>query len=343
MVQKYQPLNLVERLQTFRSQKFTGLVRFQSDQSSSNAEPTQYFVSFLLGEINYGGRAAPSIETIAEQLTETLDHPFFKMGFRIAREQSKGSDSPREVLSKVVSTRIATWEKIERAIQSQAEATLRLVAQAPGAMTSEPDAGSDLCFGDDSHGLDWSALQRSLENPASVVPPEQPAGSRLQSRVGENASASVAPAKAAPATAAKAGNLPTILSVDDSPIVQKMIQRALSQECNVLLANNALAALQILNKGDEIDLVLLDVNMPGITGLDFCRTIRGIPKFKNLPVIMLTANEGRVSKAMGQIAGSTLYLTKPVDDQKLISVIRQYTSAGGAESDTDTQASLSAV
>ena len=114
----------------------------------------------------------------------------------------------------------------------------------------------------------------------------------------------------------------------------------------MLLANNALLALQMLNKVDDIELVLLDVNMPGITGLEFCRTLRGIPKFKNLPVIMLTANEGRVSKAMGQIAGSTLYLTKPVDDQTLISVVRKYTQFqenGVADSVSEGQSSLSAV
>ncbi len=343
MVQKYQPLDLAERLKTLRSQRFTGLICFQADQSSSAADAKKYFVGFLLGEINYGGTVAPDIDAIAEQLIENLAHPFFKIGFRIAREQSKGSESPREVLSKVVSTQIVTWEKIESVMQSQAKSTLRLIAQAPGVITSEPNAGTDLCFGDDSHCLKWSVLLQVLENPTSTVAPRtQPSLSLLRSELKEDSAhfPSVAPVKVKPVQAA---SRPTILSVDDSPIVQKMIQRALSQECNVVLADNALVALQILNKLEEIDLVLLDVNMPGISGLDFCRTIRGIPKFKDLPVIMLTANEGHISKAMGQIAGSTLYLTKPVDDQKLLSVIRQYTSAGGTDLSTNAQSSLSAV
>lgn len=346
MVQKYQPLDLVEQLQAFRSQQFTGLLCLQSDQAPSDGETGKYFVSFLLGEINYVSTVAPGIDAIAEQLTENLDHPFFKMGFRIAREQSKGSESPREVLSKVISTRIATWEKVEGAMQSQAEATLRQIAQAPGVIESDPNAGSDLCFGDDRHCLDWAGLQKALENPETPAPQEdKPPLSVLKSSLQDSASLAAAPATGAPTQSGvnPAAGLPTILSVDDSPIVQKMIQRALSQECNVLLANNALLALQTLNKVEQIDLILLDVNMPGISGLDFCRTLRGIPKFKNLPVIMLTANEGRVSKAMGQIAGSTLYLTKPVDDQKLVSVIRQYTQAGGADAGPNDQASLSAV
>ena len=344
MVQKYQPLDLNERLQTLRSQKFTGLTCFQADQSSSAVDAKKYFIGFLLGEINYGGTVAPDIDAIAEQLIENLDHPFFKMGFRIAREQSKGSESPREVLAKVVSTRITTWEKIETVMQSQAESTLRLIAQAPGLMTCEPNAGSDLCFGDDSHCLDWSLLQRGLEAPVAATPLDPSSLSVPKSDV-EPAPVNSSSVDSAPIPVASEtrSSLPTILSVDDSPIVQKMLQRTLTPVCNVLLANNALLALQILNKESDISLVLLDVNMPGVSGLDFCRTIRQIPKFKDLPVVMLTANEGRVSKAMGQIAGSTLYLTKPVDDQKLLSVIRQYTSPGGAEPDTNAQASLSAA
>ena len=348
MVQQYRPLDLTERLQSFRSQQFTGLICFQSDQSVSNADTSKYFLSFLHGEINYGGTVAPDLDAIAELLTEALEHPFFKMGFRIAREQSKGSESSRAVLSKVVSTRIATWEKIETAMQSQAESTLRLIAQGHGTMTSEPNAGIDLCFGDDNHCLDWSLLQGVLENPTATTALKQPGQSPLQPVVVKTASTNTSSVASAdvPASTGTQPDLPTILSVDDSPIVQKMIQRTLSPVCNVLLANNALLALQVLNRETDIALVLLDVNMPGVSGLDFCRTIRGIPKFKNLPVVMLTANEGHVNKAMGQIAGSTLYLTKPVDDQKLISIVQQYTQSNGggaADSASGTQASLSAV
>ncbi len=347
VVQKYQPLNLAERLQAFRNQKFTGLVCFQSDQAPLTGDTQKFFASFLSGGINYIGIVTPDLDTIANQLIENLEHPFFKMSFRIAREQSKGSESAQKVLSKVVSTRIVTWEQIKTAMQSQAESTLRLIAQSSGKMTSEPNAGSDLAFGDDGHGLDWLALKKTLESPTSQASSEQPSESSLQSTVEERSinPSLVTPGNLAPdgATAARAINLPTILSVDDSPIVQKMIQRTLSQECNVLLADNALVALKILNKVEEISLVLLDVNMPGVSGLDFCRTLRGIPQFKDLPVIMLTANEGRISKAMGQIAGSTLYLTKPVDDQKLISIIREYTSADGAAPGQSSQASLSAA
>jgi len=345
MLQKYQPLNLTERLQTFRSQKFTGLICCQGSPGLKTAGPGKYFLSFLRGEINYGGAVAPDVAAIAQQLSQNLNQPFFEMGFRIAQEQCKGSSSPREILSKLTSTRIVTWERIESVMQSQAEAALKVIAQAPGVITSEPEAGTDLCFGPEGHCLDWASLQNALGSSLNNAPssllsdapsqtldnsPSRPSDSKASSEtdaVSESQAISNPNAGKQAIAPQPQANLPTVLSVDDSPIVQKMIQRALSPSCNVLLANNALLALQMLNKESHIALVLLDVNMPGISGLDFCRTIRGIPKFRKLPIIMLTANEGRVSKAMGQIAGSTLYLTKPVDNQELIRVVQQYTQS----------------
>ncbi|MDJ0707146.1 MAG: response regulator [Leptolyngbyaceae cyanobacterium MO_188.B28] len=117
--------------------------------------------------------------------------------------------------------------------------------------------------------------------------------------------------------------LPTILSVDDSPVVQTMIKRSIGDRYHVLLANNAIDALNLLNS-KKIELLLLDVTMPDIDGLELCRTIRNISKFRNLPIIMLTAKDGMLNKFKGQMAGSTQYLTKPVDRQKLLEVLEKY-------------------
>ena len=117
--------------------------------------------------------------------------------------------------------------------------------------------------------------------------------------------------------------LSTILSVDDSPVVQTMIKRSIGDRYHVLLANNAVDALNLLNS-KKIELLLLDVTMPDIDGLELCRTIRSISKFRNLPVIMLTAKDGMLNKFKGQMAGSTQYLTKPVDRQKLLEVLEKY-------------------
>jgi twitching motility two-component system response regulator PilG len=118
-------------------------------------------------------------------------------------------------------------------------------------------------------------------------------------------------------------NRAIILSVDDSPVVQTTIKRALADRYHVLLASNAIDALSIMNQ-KEIALLLLDVTMPGVDGLEMCRTVRSIPKFRDLPIVMLTARDGFVDKIKGQIAGSTHYLTKPFHNEKLIEIVEKY-------------------
>lgn len=117
--------------------------------------------------------------------------------------------------------------------------------------------------------------------------------------------------------------LPIVLSVDDSAVVQTVIKRSISDRYQVILANNAVDALNLLNS-HTVALLLLDVTMPDIDGLELCRTIRSISKFRDLPVVMLTAKDGLLDKVKGQFAGSTQYLTKPIDRDKLLTVLEKY-------------------
>jgi twitching motility two-component system response regulator PilG len=116
---------------------------------------------------------------------------------------------------------------------------------------------------------------------------------------------------------------PMVLSVDDSVVVQTMIKRALGDRYQVLLASNAVDALKIIST-NPIALLLLDVSMPDINGLEFCRTVRSIPKFKNLPIIMLTARDKFSDKLKGQIAGATHYLIKPIEPNQLLEIVGIY-------------------
>ncbi|MEO1690215.1 MAG: response regulator [Cyanobacteria bacterium J06631_6] len=118
-------------------------------------------------------------------------------------------------------------------------------------------------------------------------------------------------------------NLPTVLSVDDSAIIQTTIKRALQDDYNVLLAGKAADALEIL-KEVQVELMLLDLTMPDVDGLEFCKTIRAIPQFRDLPIVMVTARDGLVNKMKGHIAGTSKYLTKPFKADELREVVRQY-------------------
>ncbi|NJO97844.1 MAG: response regulator [Pleurocapsa sp. CRU_1_2] len=127
-----------------------------------------------------------------------------------------------------------------------------------------------------------------------------------------------------PEAIAKLGqDLPIVLSVDDSAIIQTSIKRALQADYNVLLASKATEALEILQEV-KVELMLLDLTMPDIDGLEFCKTVRAFPQFRDLPIVMVTARDGLVNKMKGHIAGTSKYLTKPFKPEELREVVRQY-------------------
>lgn len=68
-------------------------------------------------------------------------------------------------------------------------------------------------------------------------------------------------------------------------------------------------------------MILLDVSMPGVDGIEFCRIARRSPNFKNLPVVMLTARDTVYDKIEGRLAGATDYLTKPFNAAELLKAI----------------------
>ncbi|WP_071515153.1 response regulator [Geitlerinema sp. PCC 9228] len=119
----------------------------------------------------------------------------------------------------------------------------------------------------------------------------------------------------------------TVLAVDDSPIMHEMVKRALDDCYRVLATDNAVDALSIIYH-EQVDVLLLDVSMPGIDGLEMCRTVRNLPQFQNLPIIMLTARDGHFDKVQGRLAGATEYLTKPFNAEQLREAIAKCLPSG---------------
>ncbi|HEY9877023.1 MAG TPA: response regulator [Leptolyngbyaceae cyanobacterium] len=114
---------------------------------------------------------------------------------------------------------------------------------------------------------------------------------------------------------------PCILAVDDSPIIQKMIQEALQSDYRILVTGKPMEVLTLIYH-EPISLLLLDVTMPEIDGLELCRTIRTIPQFHALPIIMITSKDTPFDRIQGRMAGANEYVTKPFDPQQLKQVIQ---------------------
>ncbi len=117
----------------------------------------------------------------------------------------------------------------------------------------------------------------------------------------------------------------TILAVDDSPVMQEMIKEALAQDYNVLVADSAEDALSLLYH-QPIAMLLLDVCMPEIDGLELCRTLRSLPEFHDLPIMLVTGKDRVFDKVQGRLAGANEYLTKPFNAEQLRQICRQLLS-----------------
>jgi two-component system chemotaxis response regulator CheY len=76
-------------------------------------------------------------------------------------------------------------------------------------------------------------------------------------------------------------------------------------------------------KARSVNLVLTDQNMPRMDGLTLIKSLRALPTYKSVPILMLTTESSDAMKAQGRAAGATGWLVKPFDPQKLIEVVKK--------------------
>ncbi len=113
-----------------------------------------------------------------------------------------------------------------------------------------------------------------------------------------------------------------ILVVEDDLRIQELLQYNLQKEgFAVLPAHSAEAALQILEQTTP-QLVLLDLMLPGMDGLTFCRRLKGSPQWRSIPIIMLTARREEADMVAGLELGADDYLPKPFSVRVLLARIR---------------------
>ena len=114
----------------------------------------------------------------------------------------------------------------------------------------------------------------------------------------------------------------TILVVDDTPDNLALLSGLLKDDYKVKVANNGENALKIAAADHPPDLILLDIMMPGMDGLQVASQLKTDPATKNIPIIMVTALDDRNSRLAGLNAGAEDFLTKPVDPAELLVRVR---------------------
>jgi CheY-like chemotaxis protein len=118
-----------------------------------------------------------------------------------------------------------------------------------------------------------------------------------------------------------------VLVVDDDMRNVFALSKALrSKGLNVVMAQDGQKALRQLEENKSIELVLMDIMMPGMDGYETMREIRKLPQFGKLPIIALTAKAMRGDREKCLEAGANDYLSKPIDVDKLLSMMRVWLS-----------------
>jgi two-component system chemotaxis response regulator CheY len=115
----------------------------------------------------------------------------------------------------------------------------------------------------------------------------------------------------------------TVMTVDDSVSMRQMVSLVLRGDGYAVVeavdGEDALAKLG----GQELHLVLADINMPGIDGIELTRKIRSMAEYKFIPIVLLTTESDPEKKQQGKAAGATAWIVKPFQPDQLLAVVKK--------------------
>ena len=115
-----------------------------------------------------------------------------------------------------------------------------------------------------------------------------------------------------------------ILIADDEPHIRRILQTLLEMaDFEVDLRHDGTDALEAVKSGEHYDLILLDIMMPGATGLEVLEAIREMEERKSTPVVILTAKGQDADRQAAFSLGADYFLTKPFSPKKLLARIHQ--------------------
>src|SRR5438445_8554454 len=131
-------------------------------------------------------------------------------------------------------------------------------------------------------------------------------------------------------------NRGTILVIDDEPDLLELVQFNLQKDgYDVVVASDGQSGLEIAQKHVP-NVVVLDLMMPGIDGLEVCRQLRADIRTRKIPMIMLTAKAGEADRIVGLEMGADDYLTKPFSPRELVARVKALLRRNRSDQETAT-------
>jgi two-component system chemotaxis response regulator CheY len=119
----------------------------------------------------------------------------------------------------------------------------------------------------------------------------------------------------------------TVLVVDDSRIMRNIVKNTFTQmkiPCQFLEAGNGKEAMSLL-QSQQVNLILLDWNMPELSGIDFLKQVRAMDQYKSLPIIMVTSESAKYNVIEALKSGATDYIVKPVNEKNFTEKLSKIT------------------
>jgi len=114
----------------------------------------------------------------------------------------------------------------------------------------------------------------------------------------------------------------TVLIVDDSSSMRTVVRLALTREgYEVLEAGDGVAALALLDGVAKVNLIVSDVNMPRMDGIEFLTNVKRHPRHRFTPVVMLTTEGQDAKKEAGRAAGAKAWIVKPFQPPQLVDAV----------------------
>lgn len=113
-----------------------------------------------------------------------------------------------------------------------------------------------------------------------------------------------------------------VLYIDDASSMRKLVNLVLGKEFNLSLAKDGQEALEAVHQ-NQFDVIISDVNMPVMNGLEFLKKARTLQDYKFTPILMMTTEASAEMKAQGKDLGATGWIVKPFDPEKLGAIIRK--------------------
>ena len=121
---------------------------------------------------------------------------------------------------------------------------------------------------------------------------------------------------------------PSVLVVDDDPDLVDLLSRFLSRQgMKTLVASSGPQCLKIMQSAPAIDVIILDIMMPGMDGLQVCAALKKMESARSIPVILLTARDDVTTRLAGVELGVSEFIVKPANGRDLVSRIKTQVEA----------------